>query len=242
MKFIIPLALIAAPFATPTLAQDGPQVFSLPAGCTPYLTVQMSACNVDHHFTCEGDPEGEQRNISLDEQGMTYMGSIDFETQWMHSFHPLNGHSEQLESNPVDRANFSELVSTGVDTYDFKTLSDEIGVTRYVGADTLTGREVEIDGVTLSETTYNITAYDGQGTFLWSTEGKEYISRDWRMFLSGSGNVTTPTEEYEDNNNPVEFIFPNEPGFMSANPKFGCGLMMSSAPMTQSEEIPDDNI
>lgn len=229
MKLIIALAL----FTTSVAAQDGPQAFTLPAGCTAFLTVQSNACVVDHHFTCDGDPAGNQRRISLDEQGMTYMGTIDAQTQWLDSYHPLNNHTETLESDPIDRASIDELIETGIDTYDFQTLSDEIGVTRYVGADLLTGRQIEIDGISLSETTYDITAYSGDGTFLWSSKGHEFISRDWRMFLSGSGVIKTPTDEYDDEDTPVEFVFPGEPGFLSPNPKYGCGVMMSKMAINQ---------
>lgn len=209
------------------MAQDTPATFSLPAGCDAFLTVQTESCQVGHHFTCQGDPEGHQRRVTLDEQGMTYVGEIDGETQWISSFHVLSGHRERLESNPVEPASLSDLIETGVDDFDFRTLSDEIGRTRYVGQDTLTGREITIDGVTLAETTYDITAFDDAGNEIWSAQGREFISRNWRMFLSGTGTVTTPEGQYERSNKPVEFIYPGEPGFLSSSPKHGCGIAIS---------------
>ena len=209
------------------MAQDTPATFSLPAGCDAFLTVQTESCQVGHHFTCQGDPEGHQRRVTLDEQGMTYVGEIDGETQWISSFHVLSGHRERLESNPVEPASLSDLIETGVDDFDFRTLSDEIGTTRYVGQDTLTGREITIDGVTLAETTYDITAFDDAGNEIWSAQGREFISRNWRMFLSGTGTVTTPEGQYERSNKPVEFIYPGEPGFLSSSPKHGCGIAIS---------------
>ena len=53
------------------------ETFALPAGCTAFLTVQSKACSVEHHFTCEGDPAGHQRRVALNEEGMTYLGTID---------------------------------------------------------------------------------------------------------------------------------------------------------------------
>jgi len=209
------------------MAQDTPATFSLPAGCDAFLTVQTESCQVGHHFTCQGDPEGHQRRVTLDEQGMTYVGEIDGETQWISSFHVLSGHRERLESNPVEPASLSDLIETGVDDFDFRTLSDEIGTTRYVGQDTLTGRQITIDGVTLAETTYDITAFDDAGNEIWSAQGREFISRNWRMFLSGTGTVTTPEGQYERSNKPVEFIYPGEPGFLSSSPKHGCGIAIS---------------
>lgn len=235
MKNFPVMLLLALP-----LPAFGATVFSLPAGCTAYLTVQDRSCSVEHHFTCEGDPTGTQRRVSLDEQSMTYMGQIDAETQWLESYHPLSGHTERLESNPAERASFSELIATGADDYDFKTMSAEIGVSRYVGRDTLTGNTVEIDGVTLEETTYDLTAYAADGSVMWQSKGREFINRDWRMFLSGRGTVTTPTDTFERDNTPMEFVFPDEAGFLSTKPKYGCGVMMSAAPALQ--EFSNDNI
>lgn len=223
MRAVFALILCASPVA----AQQTPQVFSLPSGCDAYLTVQSESCQVDHHFICQGDPSGHQRRVSLDETGLTYAGEIDSETQWINSFHPLSGHSERLEAAPADPASLAELIERGVDSYDFRTLSDQIGTTRYVGEDTLTGREITIDGITLAETTYDITAYDEAGNEVWSAEGREFISRDWQMFLSGTGQVTTPQGSFDRSNRPVEFIFPGEPGFLSSQPKHGCGIAIS---------------
>ncbi len=93
------------------------------------------------------------------------------------------------------------------------TQSDEIGMTHYVGRDTLTGRQITIDDVTLDETAYHITAFDGAGNEIWSAQGSEFISRDWRMFLAGTSTVTTSDGTFDRSNRPVEFIFPGEPGF-----------------------------
>lgn len=228
----------------PAVAQQG---FALPAGCTGYVTVQMKSCTVSHHFTCTNDPEGLQRRVDLAEDGVTYFGAIDAETQWIESFHVRSGHSERLEDEPANRASFSALLADGVDTYDFSTLSDEIGPTRYVGQDSLTGETVEIDGVTLDRTQYTIMALDADGNEMWRSTGNEFISRDWRMFLSGTSTYVTPEDTYEVDNSPVEFVFPGEPGFLSANPKFGCGEIMSSLPQPHNaalppEESPNDDI
>lgn len=220
-------ALVLACLALPAAAQDGPASFSLPAGCEAYLTVQTESCTVQHHFTCSFDPDGHQRRVSLDEQGLIYAGLIDRETQWIESFHILSGHQEALAPDPAEPASLSDLIASAVDDYDFRTLSDQIGETRYVGQDTLTGRQITIDGVTLDETTYDITAYDAAGNEVWSAQGREFISRDWRVFFSGTGTVTNADGSFEISDRPVEFIFPDEQGFLSARPKHGCGVAIS---------------
>jgi hypothetical protein len=225
----VKLAAIIAVLGNPLAAQT----FNAPTGCEVYLTVQGRDCTVDNHFTCAADPAGEQHRASFDENAMTYLGAIDEETQWINSTHIIGGHSEELGSNPLDRASFSELIATGSDSYDFKTNSAEVGQTRYVGVDRLTGNSRKVDGVTLEETAYDITAYAGDGSVLWSSKGREFISREFRIFLSGKSTVTTPTGTFDTDGTPVQFIRPGEAGFASVKPKFGCGAMMSSYEVIQ---------
>jgi hypothetical protein len=210
--------------AAPAAAQD----FALPDNCTAYLTVQSVSCSVGHHFTCEGDPEGNQRRVDIDDSGVTYFGMIDSETQWIESTYLRTGHSERLEESPADRASLTELIEIGANSFDFVTLSEELGETRYVGADLLTGETVVIDGVELLATEYVIRAENAAGETMWSATGHEYISPDWRMFLSGSGRTEVNGEIFEDDSSPREFILPGEAGFLSRHPKYGCGVTESS--------------
>lgn len=215
-KMIIALALMPAP----VLAQE----FSLPDGCEAFLTVQSISCSVGHHFICEGDPEGHQRRVDIGPDGLTYFGMIDEETQWIESTFLTTGHSERLEEDPTDPASFTELLEIGASSFDFVTLSEELGPTRYVGADLLTGEEVTIDGVDLLRTEYIIRAENAAGDVIWSATGNEYIHPDWRMFLAGSGRTEVDGEVFEDDRSPQEFIFPGEPGFLTRFPKYACGV------------------
>ena len=232
MRLVLALALLAA---SPALAQDGEaparpdrRTFQPPEGCTAFLTVQMAACTVSHHFTCAADPEGWQRRVDMDEEGIAYSGAIDAETQWVESYHFLSGHREFLAPDPADPASFTELTSTGKDSFDFITNSPEFGPTRFVGQDRLIGETVTIDGVSLDRTEFRITAYAPDGSEAWSSTGNEYISRDWRFFLSGTNSVVAGETVEATEDAPVEFIFPGEPGFLSVSPKHGCGLTMSA--------------
>lgn len=235
---LMTIAMLALPAGA--VAQTA-QTFALPAGCDAYLTIQQTSCTVSHHFTCEGDPEGIQRRVDLDEEGVIYFGAIDHETQWVESFHPLTGHSEFLLPDPDRPASLTELIETGVNEYDFRTTSPEFGTTRYIGVDRLTGETVTISGVTLDRTEYTITALDSEGAEIWSSSGREFISRDWRMFIGGQSRIVTPEDSWETDDSPVEFIFPDQPGFLSASPKHGCGLMMSALPpATHAKETDDD--
>lgn len=200
---------------------------SLPAGCEAYVTIQKRSCIVSHVFTCDTDPEGHQRRVDYDEDGMTYMGRIDRETQWIESFHVRADSVERLSPSPRDPASFTELTETGIDSWDFQTTSEPFAVTTYRGYDRLTGETVTIDGVALEVTEFEVTVTDGLGGFLWSVEGREFMNRDWRIFLSGVRTITTRLDEYETDGRPVDFIFPGEPGFLSAEPQNDCGELMS---------------
>lgn len=220
MKTTLTLACLAA---SPLAAQQ----FSLPQGCEAYLTIQSTSCTVSHYFRCADDADGEQRRATLDEEGLTYVGLINAQAEWLESFHLRSGHTERLQSS-VDPMQMSELLENSVDTWDFSTASREIGTSRYVGMDRLTGESVVIDDVTLLRTEYALTSYDEDGNEAWSSEGSEFVHPEWRMFIGGTSTYITSDDQFDSDDTPVEFIFPGEPGYLSVNPKFGCGVQMSS--------------
>ncbi len=221
-------AVMATCLAGPAVAQE----FSLPAGCEGYLTIQTSSCSVSHYFTCDGDADGVQRRATMDEEGLSYVGSISGEAEWLESFHLRSGHTERL-SSAADNMSMSELLANDIDTWDFTTDSREIGESQYVGFDRLTGESVVIDGVTLLRTEYELTAFDASGVEMWKSEGAEYVSAEWRMFIGGLSSFITSDDRFDSDDTPVEFIFPDEAGYLSVNPKFGCGVEMSMLDIAQ---------
>lgn len=239
MKTSIALLICALPVAA---AAQAPRQVTLPEGCTAEMTVQTANCTVSHHFTCEGDPEGWRRRVDLDLDGVSYFGAIDRETQWVESVYPRADRREMLAPDPADPASFTELVETGADSFDFTTLSEQVGETRYVGFDSLTGETVTIDGVDLKRTDYEVRAIGPDGNELWRSAGSEYIDPERRIFLSGTSEVTGPDGSFTSDDTPVEFIFPDEPGFLSSNPKHGCGATMSKAPASPAKEIVHDHL
>ncbi len=217
-------SLVAAFGAAPVTAQSS---FSLPAGCDAYVTVQKRACTVSHLFRCDGDPAGHQRRVDLNESGLTYMGLIDAETQWIESFHGSTDETTTLAPNPTDPASFTELLATRRDAMDFQTQSDMYGLTRYVGEDRLTGVTVKIDGVTLQQTEFDMVVTDQAGEVVWEITGNEYIHPEWRTFLSGVRTFTTPDDTVTEDGSPMEFIFPGEDGFLSSVPRYECDVVTS---------------
>ncbi len=227
MKTCLTIALLAA---APAVAQE---TFALPAGCEAYVTVQKRGCVVTHLFRCEADPADHQRRVDLAEEGMTYIGRIDAETQWIESFSPGTGSTNRLGPEVADAASFSQLTQTGRDTFEFETTSDVFGVTRYVGFDELTGSDIEIDGVTLLGTAFSVVAYGADGAESWRVEGNEFIVPEWRSFMSGIRTITSDSGVNERNNTPVDFTFPWVSGFLAAKPIYDCSVVLSSYEVRQ---------
>ncbi len=207
-----------------------PGQFEPPPGCTGWLTVQSRACRVSNHYKCEGDPPGHQWRADFDQEGIFFVSRIDAETQWIESYDLFPTVRQTLDPNPADPASFSELLSTGTDTFRFGLTEDPGTRSLVTGFDTLTGRSVEIDGITLLETQFDFAENLLDGTSLRSARGNEYIHPEWRLFFSGPSEWDGPDGPVPVDGSPREFIFPGEPGFFSTEPLFECEATMSSLP------------
>lgn len=202
--------------------------FVPPEGCTQHLTLQARSCQVSHYYTCEKDAPGDQWRADYGANGPFYLSRINRQTEWVESYELDPPMKETLDPNPVDPANFDELTSTGLDTFDFNLTKADGTRTRVTGFDRLTGETVVVDGVELKRSEFEYTQMAEDGTVLRHARGMEYISERWRMFIGG-----TSEWEMEDgswvpsNNEPVKFIEPGEPGFGNTVPLFECDDQMS---------------
>ncbi len=201
--------------------------FTVPEGCTAYLTVQHASCQVSHHYTCGADPKGDQWSVYAGPDGPYYQSRIDYETRWVESFDLINGESDRIatEANP---AAFTRLLQTNRDDFDFTTASSTGEIRRYKGYDRLTGQQVTIDGIDLERTEFELSTSAGDGSPLHTRKGSQLISRKWRIFFADQ-------EEFENSygdrdsstDTPMTFSQPDEPGFLAAKPQFGCNMMMT---------------
>jgi hypothetical protein len=95
---------------------------------------------------------------------------------------------------------------------------------------------VVIDGVQLDVTTFHMTAYDSAGAKLWTRRGAGFVHRDWRTFFGGQETSTVNGAPEQLDDTPVEFVFPDEEGFLSTTPQHGCNMLMSSlGPTTEGQ-------
>jgi hypothetical protein len=213
-------AILCALVASPVVADTS--TLALPGTCRAYLTTQNDDCVVAHYVTCTGDPAGQQAIVRLFPDGGDDIMIVDGEYQWLTTVDLLSGTVSTLGPEVADPGTLSELIDDGVDSYDFTTTDSFGSVTRFVGRESLTGQTLTIDGVTLEEAQNEMRALDSEGNEIWRAVGTEYVSRDWRLFFSGPGMVTLPNESYPTSGTPVEFLFPEEPGFLSTLAVTGC--------------------
>ncbi|WP_246098631.1 hypothetical protein [Paracoccus laeviglucosivorans] len=222
----MPVAVTAAMLtisALPALAAN----FTPPQGCKLELTIQNRSCTVAQHYRCSSDAAGDQWVTYFTPEGQTYQSRIDRETRWMESTNMRDGIVDVLEEDAKDHASFSTLLETGKDDFDFWTRSNTGERLHHVGEDRLTGEKVEIDGVPLEVTQFQLTTYSETGDVLIRREGQQFVSRAQGRFYGGVETSEDWTGAREStNDSPVKFSFPGQPGFGETKPQYDCDLQM----------------
>ena len=213
----------------PAMAQ-GAGTVTPPPGCSAFLTVQSRSCVVSHMWTCEGDPEGTHWRLSMDGDGPFALSFTDSEFRWLLSYDLRGGASTTLIEPEEDPASLTELFETGSDSMVFSTIYDNGAGLRirrdYTGFDRLTGETAVIDGRVLNRTEFSYEYDLGDGPR--RVTGSQYVQQDWRMFFGGLEVTELPGgESFESDNSPMEFAEPGEAGFLSDQPLYDCGDMMS---------------
>lgn len=201
--------------------------FTPPQGCTGFLTVQMHGCMVSNHYTCSSDPKGDKWRIDFNADGPVFVSHTNYESEWVESYDLGEGTHEVLQRPSKRPASFSDLLKTGTDTYDFTVVTDD-GVRKHVtGTDKLTGKTRVLNGVTLEQTEFQTTETDATGKPLWSSKGHEWINRDWRLFIAGTGVWQDEKGKVPFDNSPALLLQKGQKGFMSTTPEFDCNSVMS---------------
>jgi hypothetical protein len=211
LRTLLCVAMLAAP-AAPVMSQDGQRLFQVPAGCTPFLTVQSRSCLVSHHWSCEADPEGTHWRATLDQDGAFYLSFTDAEFRWLRSWNLRSGATDTLIEPEQDPASMTELLATGSDSMVFSIREESAMGTfqrDYTGFDRLTGETVIVDGheLQVTEFAYEYGTPDGPRR----TEGNQFVHEGWGLFFGGLETVTLPSgETFEGNYSPMEFAEPGE--------------------------------
>jgi hypothetical protein len=207
--------------------------FTPPEGCTTWMTVQARACRVSQYYKCTADAPGDQWRADFDQEGMFFVSRIDAEAQWVESYDLNPTVKQTLDAKPEDPASFSDLLG-GVDTFAFNLSKDDGRQSRVRGFDRLTGKSVVIDGVTLQQTEFEFEEQDADGNVLRRSKGNEYVHPEWRTFFAGPSQWDGGNGEYLPiDGSPVQFVFPDEPGFAATEPLYECDAVLSGLPQSQ---------
>jgi hypothetical protein len=224
MRLSLLLVLVALP--GPALAGT----WAAPEGCEIFMTVQSKGCRVSNHYRCTADAQGDQWRADFDQEGLFFQSRINFETEWVESYE-IDPPVEQRLGDTEDPARFSELLSSGVDTFAFGLTRSDGADSRVRGFDRLTGRSVTIDGVVLDETEFDFEEQDPAGNVLRRARGNEYISRDMRLFFAGPGETDLGDGQWLPiDGSPMDFAFPGDKGFATTQPIYDCDALTAGLP------------
>lgn len=227
------IAACLSVLALPSAAQGAPDLFQVPAGCTPFLTVQSRECMVSHHWTCEGDAPGTHWRAILDQDGPFSLAFTDAEFRWLQSWDLRRDTTNILIEPEQDPASLTELLASGNDTMVYSLRIEGpmgSGQRDYTGFDRLTGDAVTIDGRRLLVTEFAYQFDTGTGTR--RVSGNQFVHEGWRMFFGGIETVTEADgTSFEYDSSPMDFAEPGERGFLTMQPIFECGEMMSGGPL-----------
>jgi hypothetical protein len=209
--------------------------FTPPEGCEAFMTVQSRGCRVSNHFRCTANAPGDQWRADFDQEGLFFQSRINSEAEWVESLEFNPATRQTLDPGAPDAASFSNLLNSGLDTYEFGLSTDTGERTRVNGYDRLTGRSVTIDGVTLQETEFDYTETDLDGNLLRQANGNEYIHPEWRMFFSGPSEWNGGDGQFLPlDGSPMQFIFPGEAGFAVTQPIFDCDAVVAGLPQSRA--------
>ncbi|PIE07891.1 MAG: hypothetical protein CSA74_05135 [Rhodobacterales bacterium] len=222
---------LAVPLVLPGGAASG---FTLPEGCTAFATVQMRACGVLLFWRCDHAPEGSFSQASFSGEGLESVVSYNRDYQWLDAAYSWDSSREQYAPPAADPISRSDLIATGIDTFDFamhRSTPGERYDIRVLGADMLTGTTRMIDGYELEEVGTRLEIVDDEGNTEYASQGTQYYSRELGLFFTGSEEVFGPDGSTFWDDAPVDIILPGEPRFGTTRPFYGCNSQNAAFPL-----------
>lgn len=211
--------------------------FTPPDGCTTFLTVQSKGCRVSNYYICADDSDGDKWRADFDQEGIFFLGLTNDEGEWLESYDTGAGTTQMLQDR-ADPASFRELLSQGYDDYRFNLSTDGAESIKVEGHDSLTGKNVVIDGEPLQQTEFEYVERGPDGSLLRRSYGHEFISAKWRLFFAGPSQWDGGTGLFPMDGSPLKFSEAGEAGFAMIKPIFDCDAVMSSLPLSRmSQEV-----
>ena len=215
-RFQSALAVSAIFFAVSAQAKDR---YTMPDSCQGILTAQLSSCEVQNFYRCDGDPTGFLNAMAFGPDGILYYAIQNADGAPVIGEYPQDGVSLIDNKRGPDFISSTVLMTQGLDRFDFEMDSD-LGTFRAVGQMRLTGETKIIDGRSLDLVESELNFYDPKGALVLSADEPDLFDRELRWHFD-----TLDPDGL--NKTPREFIYSGEPGFLTRAPKYDCGVVTS---------------
>jgi hypothetical protein len=246
-----PASLLAAAVVTTLPAQA--EVWTVPAGCQIFLTVQSKECRVSNYYRCAGEPQGYRWQADFDPEGLKLLTQIDAETVPVKISDPRAGTEWVMDPTSAMRPDLDALLNQRVAMADYRMVerggtvalmrgfrqqvpnSDEAGAPPAI---------VTIDGVTLQSVIFNLDRSGSDGVVNSVRMGTEYLNAEWQLVFSGPEQRSKPDDVSaftDSDDSPVDFIFPGEPEFGTTRPTEDCELLLTQLIPANVSTLIQDN-
>ncbi len=198
----------------------------VPAGCTPYLTVQTVDCEVDIYMRCD-KPDG--ASIRVQNYGPDGLDTIEEMTaDWSVLFSVDVGSRSGLvvRDGPAKPISRREILEDGVSDFDYpvdfyfrRPAPYEV---RMTGAFRLTGARTEVDGHSLLVMENRILVDIPPPLGPLETVQAGYYSEEFDAFLEGAGSLRLGDRVTSVSAGPATFAAEDERGWLATTPLYNC--------------------
>ncbi|WP_309667081.1 hypothetical protein [Tabrizicola sp.] len=224
----IAIGAVAATLALPAAAAD----WAVPPGCSGFLTVQSKECRVSNHYRCSNDSPDRQWQADFDVDGLMLLTQTDAEARQWRIVDPRKGTDLSLDPMSSAIPKLSDLLRYNPDTALEQWMTGADGKkTFFLGFVQVIDEAVVIDGIALQRTVFNISKSVGDTRVVSGERGFGFVHPEWRLMFAGAGErFEGDMSNYKPHDgSPVDFVFADEPGFLSTRPIHDCEMMVSSA-------------
>lgn len=207
----------------PPVASANPTM-ALPDGCHGRLTIQLENCSLLNHWRCDGQPADHYWVSTFDDTGSEVQRRLMRDLTLLEMAAGPGG--EQITAEVIDDEALENLWQTGRDTYDSIHSTDTLGPFRRVtGISERTGETRIVDQITLHGVRSTSQFSDMAG----ATSRKTVL-----QYITGAAPIWVPDRVIDEDTGdvilsfgPTDFIWPDDPDFMTTRPVENCADPLS---------------